>query len=298
MRLALQRHHALAQLAALRVEHRRVDQHAVALDALQQPRDRHLDAPVHVEQAGVFLDSRPQRLVHVQGHLAVFARVLGGAAELDLGERNLVGALAAHVLVAQPLAAEVPLGEAFQAVRLVRLEHIALQHGVVLVPARGDAGAGEHLGVVLDVLPDLGRVGVLQPRLQPGQHLVERQLIGCAGVAVGERDVGRLAGRDGERDADDACRHRVERIGLGVDGGERRGLDLRHPGVEHLARQHRVVVAFHRRGRRRGRQPARGDGLVGAHLRLQLALERLEAVAVVEREQAVAVDVAHRERSR
>ena len=51
--------------------------------------------------------------------------------DVDLRERDLVRALAAQVFVAQALAAEVALGELFQAVRQVRFEHVALQQRVV-----------------------------------------------------------------------------------------------------------------------------------------------------------------------
>ena len=240
--LALQRQHALGELPALRRQQGRIDQHAVLLDAAEDPAGRHLDAPVHVGETGGRFDLRQQSLVHVQRHVAVFARVLAGPADLHLRERDLLGALAAHVLVAQAGSAQMAKRHAFQAVRPVRLQHIAFEHGVVGIAAHGHASAGEHVRVVLDVLADLGGASVLEPRLQLRQHVAERQLLGCAGVAVVNRDVGRLARRHRQRDADDAGTDGVERVGLGVDRHELRGGDAPDPGVEPVGRGDRLVV--------------------------------------------------------
>ena len=68
------------------------------------------------------------------------------------------------------------LGQALQAVRLVRLEHVALQQGVVAHAAQRDAVIGKDVRVVLDVLAHLGRGLVLQPGLEQSQYLVQRQL--------------------------------------------------------------------------------------------------------------------------
>ncbi len=302
VRLALQRHHAFGQLLALPGEHGRVDQHAVALDAAEHHHAGHLDLFVDEQRPGLLAQLRPQHLVHVQRHVAVFAGVLGGALHLDLRERDLVDALAAHVFVAQAAAPEVARGQALQAVRLVRLEHVALQHGVVRIASHHDAGIGEHMRVVLDVLAELERLLVLEPGLQRGQHLGDRQLIRRVGIAVRERDVGRLADRHRQRDADDARRHAVERIGLGVDGGQRRMPDAFQPALQRLVRQHRFVVLVDARRRRRrgGRRvvtfATEGSHGRRAHRRFEILLPGLEAEAAVEVEQALAVHRLQRQR--
>ena len=149
---AFQRQHALGQLLALRGQPHGVNQHAGAFDAHQDLGGRHLDALIHVQQSGLRFELRPQAAVDVQRHVAVLARILAGGVDIDLGKRDLARALAAQVFVTQALAAQVALGQAFQPVRLVGFEHVALQHGVVLIAANGDAGIREHMRVVLDVL--------------------------------------------------------------------------------------------------------------------------------------------------
>ena len=121
--------------------------------------------------------NRGYNIAHVQEMLGAWEQgkdlgdVLGAggqdvepvALQLDLRERDLVRALAAQILVAQPAAAEVALGEALQPVRLVGFEHVAFEHRVVPVAAHGDAVVGEDVGVVLDVLADLGMLRTFQP---------------------------------------------------------------------------------------------------------------------------------------
>ena len=187
---------------------------------------------------GSLLQPRVQRLVHLQRHLAVLARVAGRALDVDLRERDLVRALAAHLLVAQALAAEVALGQAFQAVQLVRLEHVALQQRVVAPAAHRDAVVGEHVGVVLDVLADLA--GCRRPRATASARPAPRRAAAARARRGSCAPAARRRPRPGshrERDADDARAHRVERIGLGVERGQRRRAQARDPRVEPLARQ-------------------------------------------------------------
>ncbi|MCY1511959.1 hypothetical protein D9M68_464030 [compost metagenome] len=127
---------------------------------------------------------------------------------------------------------------------------------------------GKHVAVVLDVLAELLLVGVLEPGLEPGEHLVDGQLRGRVGVVVRERNVGRFARRDAEADAHDLRDHFVERGGLGVDGREFGGLEFGEPGVELRPLHDRVVL-----------QVARGRGGL---LRVQLGglVEQAALVAI------------------
>ena len=264
--------------------------------------DRHLDA-ARRRRAG---PARPRCcghsvLVHVQRHLAVLARVLGGARDVDLRERDLVGALAAQVFVAQALAAEVALGQALQAVRLVRLEHVALQQGVVRVAAHRDAVVGEDVQVVLDVLARAWRrARVLQPGPQPRQHLVAAAAArarrgSCAPAARRRRGRAR---RRSEMPTMRA-RMRVERIGLGVEGHQSARPAARS---SQASRRSQVVTVSYSRGDleparlRRGaaagdgaatcRRPAPAGPAPSARQRLlQLLAPAAEAVALVEVQQ-------------
>lgn len=254
---------------ALRGQRGRVDQHSVALHAVEGLARIHLEL-VDEEQLLVGLQARPERVVHVQRLVAVLARVFGGLGDVDLAERDLVRALAAQVFVRDAAAAQVALGQARKAVRLVHFEHVALQHGVVRVALHLDAVVGEHVPVVLDVLAELLLRAVLQPGLELRQHLVDGQLLGRIGVVVRERNVGGLAGRHAEADADDLRDHLVERGGLGVDGGKLSRLELREPGLELLPGRDGLVL-----------QVARGRG----------GFQRLHVGGLVEQAALVGIDL-------
>ena len=143
--------------------------------------------------------------------------------------------------------------------RLVHLQHIALQHGVVRVALHLDAVVGEHVAVVLDVLAELLSAAIFQPRLELRQHRLNGQLVGRIGIAVGERNVGRLAGRDAEAQAHDLGAHFVERRGFGVQRHQFSRLYFRQPRVEGFPGQDGVVL---QRADRR-RLCGRGKQIVG-----------------------------------
>jgi hypothetical protein len=91
---------------------------------------------------------------------------------------------------------------------------------------------GEHVLVVLEVLADLGCWFGFQPGLQARQRFVAGQLRRRAGVVMGERQVGRLARRDRQREADEASGEGIEAGRFGIERGQRTALDLLQPALE------------------------------------------------------------------
>ncbi len=89
------------------------------------------------------------------------------------------------------------------------------------IGAERDAVPGEKLGVALDVLADLEDRRVLEHRREQRERGLRRHLaLGARELAeevvgraddVAERQVGRLAGPGGEREADQLGAHLVER---------------------------------------------------------------------------------------
>ena len=180
---------------------------------------------------------QPQRDVGVLGGIAC------GRLEIDLIERDLLGALADDLLVLQRAEAEVERGHGIHVVARRRgVQHVRLEHRVVLDAAQHDAVIQEDVGVVLQMMPNLRR-GALEPRFEPREHGVAVQLVGCAGVAVRERNVRGLAGRDGQRDADELGAHVGQARRLGVERDERRGGDALAPALERCHRDDGLVAA-------------------------------------------------------
>ena len=107
--------------------------------------------------------------------------------------------------------------------------------------------------------PTLRRSRVFEPRLQPLEHELERELLGRAGVAVADRDVGRARALDRERNADELRAERIDARRLGVERGELRAFEPQQPRVELLFGEHRLVIA--RFGRARGDRGRRRHAL-------------------------------------
>ena len=134
------------------------------------------------------------------------------------------------------------VGQAVHIVRLVALEHVRLQQRVVRDAAEPDAVIGEHVLVVLEVLPELRGMPVLEPWPEPRQDFVEVELLRRASVAMRERQIGGVPGLDRERDADQPRLQRVETGRFGVDRYQRGGGELLQPLVELVDAQDRFVV--------------------------------------------------------
>ena len=137
-------------------------------------------------------------------------------------------------------------GQGFEVVAthpvLASVEHVGHQQGVIGHACQGDAVVGEDVLVVFEVLAEFGRLGIFEPGLELGQHGLARQLVGRAGVTMGERQVSGLARRQRKRNADDARREGVETGRFGVERDTRRGFDLGQPGIEARPVEQRLVA--------------------------------------------------------
>ncbi len=166
-----------AKLVALLRQHSPVDEHAVALHAVEDFRHRQLDVAVEGRESGIFLESRRQRLMHAQGDVGILGSIGGGVLDIYLGEGNAVRALAGDVVVADRLQPEVTCGERTEVVRLVGFQYVGLQQRVVDDAGQCDAVIGEDVAVVLEVLADLFVRCRLEPGFESGEGGVERQLL-------------------------------------------------------------------------------------------------------------------------
>ena len=81
----LQRHDPRAEFVALHRQRRRVDQHAVALDAIERLAAGHFQF-IDESQAHFGFEQRPQRQMHVERLIRVFAGVFGGLGDVDLAK--------------------------------------------------------------------------------------------------------------------------------------------------------------------------------------------------------------------
>ena len=117
--------------------------------------------------------------------------------------------------------------------------------------AQFDAVVAQHVRVIFQVMAQFAATLVLEQRLQQLQHLGAVQLIRRAGIGVRERHVGRRAGLDRERHADDLGLHVIERRRFRVEGEDVCGAQCLEPAVEVFPFEHELVVAARRRARDR-----------------------------------------------
>ena len=246
------------QLAALRAQQPRVDQHAAVFHGLQHGHQRLLEFFVQRAQRRFGLKARPQRLVQAQRHVGIFGRVLRGGVDGHLVKGDLLGALARDRLVLDRFDAQVALRDRVHVVtRGHAVQHIGLEHGVVALAGQGNAVVAQHMRVVLQVMADLVMVRAFQQGLELGQRRLAVQLVGCAGVMVRQRQVGRLAHLGTERHAHDARLGVIQAGGLGVQRKQRRSAQQRDPAVQLFGRGDRLVIP------RQGAQCGVGIGVRG-----------------------------------
>jgi hypothetical protein len=187
-------------------------------------------------------------------------------------------------------------GELVHAVPVQAGIEIEAHHDGVVIGRDVDAGAAEHDHVVLQIVPDLEDGGVLEQRLELGEHHravdLFRLLGEHVGAAMADRDIAGEIGMERHRHADQLGAGRVDAGGLGVDRHpalvpgegdpaiERRLVGDRLVGVVVAGRvflQPRGVVRLDRRFRHRRQAIEQGTEAVmleeGAQRRVRNALQ-------------------------
>ena len=224
---------------------------------------------------GYDLLRRQPGLEHVpeaQCHVRVLRRVAGGAIQRDIVEGHEGFARAGHVLEGDGLMAEPFFGKRIHAVSDIgaAVQHIGHQHRVV---GRRDIDtmATHQLHVEFEVVRNLEHRGVFKQRLEQRNRLARGDLafdqstaeqIACA-FLVGERYVGRPAGRGRKRETYELGLHRIERIGFRVEGDDtgfaclgdpvRKRLEVANADIAadiDLVRDDRLRTPFRQSGRR------------------------------------------------
>ncbi len=166
--LRAQARDAVAEHARVLPQHARVERNALALHGRQHAHERHLD---RLEELAHVVHEQPcEVLVEPPCHVAVLGRV-----RPDVGDAHVQ-----HVQLVLPLADEVRDGDGRQTKQVAR-QHVHVVRAALGVDERGgdhrveerpgevDAGARQHVDVVLEVLPNLERPRVLQDGLQDGR---------------------------------------------------------------------------------------------------------------------------------
>ena len=151
---------------------------------------------------GVRGEARVEQAMKLQGNVGILGRIFGRALDSDLIEADPVRALPRDLVVGDRLHVEMTPRQAVHVVRTIRFQQVRLQHRIVRDPGERDTVVGEHVLVILDVLPELRRARILEPGLELREHGVQRELRRRSRVAMRKRHVRGAAGLDRECEAD------------------------------------------------------------------------------------------------
>jgi hypothetical protein len=124
-----------------------------------------------------------------------------------------------------------------------------------------DAVVREHVGVELDVLADFLAVRALEPSLQQIQRNFGSDLSRCSWIVVCKRQIDRLVA-EGERQADQARRHRLFARPHGIEADHVDGLDLEEEILQRILIHNRAPASLAHVARGLGRHAGRSGGCV------------------------------------
>ena len=190
---------------------------------------------------------RTQHAVQAQGHVGVLRGIAGGIVQRDLREQDLLGALARDFLVLDRVVAQVAFGQAVHVVAAAAgVQHETFEHGVVGIARHLDPMATQHVQIVFAVLAELPAIRIGEQRRQRSQCRRAIQLRRRTRIFMRKRQVDGLAGFDRKTHADQIRLHRVEAVGLGVEGEFSGFFQHADQRVELRVGDHRCVFA--RRG--------------------------------------------------
>ena len=242
------------ELAALRAQPLAIDEHAVMLHGEEHRHERLLDVLVEPRERRHALELRPQRAVQAQRDVGILGRILRGALYRHLVEAQLLRALARDVLVADGAQPEIALRiRVHVVIGGDAVPHVGLEHAVEAHAGERDAGVCQHVGIELEVVPELAALGILEDGLERLEHAGAVELLRHARIRVGEGHVRGDARLDAAGHADDLGAHVVEARRLGVEGEELRGAERREPALEVLPAGDGFVAPGDVGGRRAGR---------------------------------------------
>ena len=137
--------------------------------------------------------------MQLQGHVRVFGGVFAGAGDVDLIEGNLLRALSTDICVVNCFDAEVLFDRRIHVMPdHDAVEHIGLEHRVVLMAGERNPVIRENVAVELQVVAQFRPRRILEQRFQRGQHAAGVELRRHAGIVVRQRHVGGLSRGHGE----------------------------------------------------------------------------------------------------
>ena len=197
MRRGLEFDHLFRQLLTLLLQHFLVDQDT-SLFHLQQHRHEWLfDVHINVAKRIDLIKFRPQGFVQLECYVSVFGRIGCRYVEIDLVERQLLGAFARDVFKMNGFASEV---KSCRRVHVVSdrnaVQDIGLKHRIEAHARQFYAMTCEYVSIIFEVMADLLALRIFEKKSKFFKYFLARKLIWRARIIVRNGYIGGLAGRD------------------------------------------------------------------------------------------------------
>ena len=144
----------LSDLLRMRVKHRRIDFHAVALNPRQDRHQRHLDIFKDIQRAFMLLQLRPHLQMQLQRHVSILRGVTPGLFQRDLIKGELIFTFAGNLFKSDGFVFQPAIGQAIHIMSARdAVEGVGFQHGVEGNTTQFNVVVGQDAAIVLQVLP-------------------------------------------------------------------------------------------------------------------------------------------------
>ncbi len=158
MGLHLQLGNAAGQLRTLGMQGVGIHQHPGGLHAGDDRHHRQLDLIQHLFQSRLVRQLLAKLLMQTQTDIGILGGIGPGLLQRHLGEGDLLGPLARHLLIADGRVTEIELGDAVHVMAGGdTVVDIGLEHGVAYHPIEADMVIGQHMGIVFEIVAHLAR---------------------------------------------------------------------------------------------------------------------------------------------
>ena len=217
--------------------------------------------------------TRFQHLPQAQRHVRILRRIGAGLVDRHTGKADKAFALPGNLAKLHRLVGEIFDTHLIHAMAVdARVQNVGHQHGVIDW-RHFDAVLGQHQPVKFHVLRDFQHTGIFQQRLQARQHIAGWQLAGqqiaaakqvrAASIAMSQRNIGRPARRESQRNADKLGLHRVQRGCFGIHADQAGIFGGGYPQIKFGQTGDRGIGGIIKFGIFRRRQPLSGQILRG-----------------------------------
>ena len=163
----LQLNQTLGDLLGMRMQHGRVDFHAIALNPRQHRHQRHFDMLKDIQRTFMLLQLRPHLQMQLERDVGIFRRVAASLLQCNLVKGELVLTFTSDLFKGNGFMLQPAVGKTVHIVAARHaVENVGFQHGIERNPAQLNVIVGQNTAIVFEILPDLEQLLILQQRFK------------------------------------------------------------------------------------------------------------------------------------